>query len=80
MTLERKRVRAKAAQAQNVVASQAVPLKAGDNVFDRRISIVPNHGGFALWVDENLKLFRTLDDLMTFLADQAIEKIGRVEQ
>lgn len=80
MTLERKHGAAKAGQAQNAGTSQAVPLKAGDNLFDGPFRISPVHGSYALWVGDKFKLYRSLDDLMTFLADQAIEKMGRVEQ
>lgn len=79
MTVERKLVRAKAAQAQNAGTSQAVPHKAVDNLFDDRFSIVPAGTGYWLSVwSRPSQFFNSLDDLMTFLADQAIEKIGRV--
>ena len=84
MTLERKSGAGKTRQAQNAGTSQPAPLKAGDNLFDRLFSIVPAVDGYWLLfpakTDRMGKSFDSLDDLMTFLADQAIEKMGRREQ
>ena len=84
MTLARKNGSAKAGQPTNAGTSQPVPLKAGDNLFDQRFSVESAAVGYLVWRGFRRpgepQLFATLDDLMTFLADQAIEKIGRVEQ
>jgi len=80
MTLTRKNGSAKAGQPINTGMSQAVPHKAVDNVFDGVFVVEPSAAGFIVRrrCAHNWKYYATLDDLMTFLADQAIEKIGRV--
>ena len=78
MTIVRKHGAAKAGQAQNAGTSQAVPLKAGDNLFDRGFHVEPYGYGYTLVtnrVAERAKHFLTLDDLMTFLASEAIAKM-----
>ena len=84
MTLERKNGPAKAGQPINTGMSQAVPQNTVENtVFDGRFYIDVTPAGYSLWCQARrpqYKRFRTLDDLMTFLADQAIEKMGRTEQ
>jgi hypothetical protein len=81
MTLARKNGSAKAGQPINTGMSQAVPQNTVENPFDGRFSVSHIHGSYFLRVgDSDATMFRTLDSLMTFLADQAIEKMGRVEQ
>jgi len=83
MTINAKSDAAKAGRVRNAGTSQAVSQKAGDNLFDRGFHIEPYGYGFTLVanrVAERAKHFLTLDDLMTFLASEAIAKMGRVEQ
>ena len=80
MTLERKHVRGKAAQAQNTVMSQAVPQNTVDNPFDTGGQFEPYGYGYVFRYGQSRRHFLTVDDFMTFLADQAIEKMQRVEQ
>jgi hypothetical protein len=84
MTINAKSDAAKAGRVRNAGTSQAVSQKAGDNLFDQQFAIVPAVSGYWLLYpatrDKQGLSFHSLDSLMTFLADQAIEKMGRVEQ
>lgn len=84
MTVNAKSDAAKARRVRNAGTSQEVSQNAGDNLFDRQFSVVPSAAGYWLLypsaADKMGRSFPSLDDLMTFLAAQAIEKMGRVEQ
>ncbi len=87
MTIDAKSDAAKAGRVRNAGTSQAVSHNAVENianVFDGRMYVEPNligRPGFFLSYGQNRTrermYFPTLDDLMTFLADQAIAKLGR---
>lgn len=84
MTISAKSDAAKAGRVRNAGTSQAVSQTAVDNVFDLTFSVVPSAAGYWLLypsASNNMgRAFTSLDDLMTFLAQQAIEKMGRAEQ
>jgi hypothetical protein len=83
MTINAKSDAAKAGRVRNAGTSQAVSQKAGDNVFDSKLMIMPYGYGYAITFGpfpSTRKHFLTLDDLMTFLASEAIEKMQRIEQ
>ena len=78
MTVRKHHGGAKAPQAQNSGMSQAVPHKTVDNVFDGWFAVDPGLVGYRLGRVKKPSLhFDSLDDLMTFLASAAIEKMGR---